>query len=288
MFRSNFSWRAVFPCRRDSHLGTSISVADPLCGRVVDAASLGVLGVPGGLARKQESTACRILRPDVAKCRSRREAPWGFSLMKLWHRRTTRLIAAAVAVCVVLVFGVLHLRHSSRPTAQPRTASTSPSITLALVVGARCPASVTLPAWTHNKGVSTVQMTMHGAVGYVGDGHQEAVLAPQNGWQVFLGGPLAVTDATGAAQAISGWRHLPGTGRVRVNNGTHWRMVAAWRAGSHCLSVTTSLSSLPMMSPVLQVARVPDLAAGDRVDCRLTANDVGHVRTACRIVRGDS
>jgi hypothetical protein len=151
-----------------------------------------------------------------------------------------------------------------------------------MTLAGRCPASVAMPAWTRGNGVTLVEMP-DGALGYTGDGREEAALTPQSSWHVLIGWPLAVADYYGDARALTGWTHLPGHGQVRLNHGSHyWTMVAAWRLASNCLSVTSPLPSLPMVPQLLQVVKIPHLRKGTRVGCRIEETPTGTIKTACR------
>ncbi len=191
-------------------------------------------------------------------------------------------IGAAIAAAT-LVASATHGTLSATRAAARRSAGTG-SITIATIVGHSCPATVTLPAWTHNAGVSTIRM-INGGMGYVGHGlSQEGVFNPQAGWTLMMGG-LAVSDLGQEGPVLAGWTPLPGTGRVRLTPGSsHWTLDAAWRMSSRCLSVETAIPSLSFASPILHVAKTPKLTSGSRVACRFKVTGTGNVHGGCAIV----
>lgn len=184
------------------------------------------------------------------------------------------LVAGVLVIPAIL--GILLVAHRGATSAARNTGSVSVTINRA------CPASIALPAWTHQMGVSTVRLS-DGGLGYLGTSlRQEAVFIPQRGWQLQIGG-LSVTDANIGYGVVGQWPVLPGTGRASLNPlAQHWTLVARWRTSDGCFGYTSPVSSLNVVPALLSVARLPHLAEDSRVRCRLSITARGEVVGSCR------
>ncbi len=194
------------------------------------------------------------------------------------------ILGISAAAIAIITWLVIHNAPSATEATVRR--DETGSITISAMIGHFCPDSVTRPAWTRNPQVTTVR-TINGGQGYILRGmQQEGVFNLQQGWTLFIGG-LAVSDQSEENIVLDSWQPLPGTGRVRLNPGpSHWKLDAAWRDHSRCLSIATSIPSLGFASPLLRIVKDPTVGYGTQVACRFRANAAGDIRADCTTAPG--